>query len=137
MSYDLMVFDPSAPPRDRAGFMAWYEDQMRWSEVQGFSHPEITTPGLHLWFLDMIQEFPSLGGAVDDEVDHPRLTGYSFGQSIIYADFRWSGAIHARRLVFDLARKHNVGFFDVSGEDGQVWIPGPNGDYQCVHTSTV
>jgi hypothetical protein len=32
MSYDLMVFDPAAAPRERDDFLRWYDAQTEWTE---------------------------------------------------------------------------------------------------------
>jgi hypothetical protein len=134
MSYDLMVFDPLAPPKDRNGFMIWYEEQMMWSEEHDDSHLEVSAPSLVSWFLDMSMEFPSFDDPQNaDKIDDQKLTEYSFGKSIIYTNFNWSEAENARRVMFELARKHKIGFFDVSAEDGQVWVPDANGNYRCMH----
>ena len=134
MSYDLMVFDPLKPPRDRNGFMAWYDKQTEWSENHDYSHPEVTMPELQIWFQEMIMQFPW----IDDpnylnDIDNPKLAEYNFGRSIIYVAFAWSEAENAREAVFQLAQKHKVGFFDVSAENGQVWLVDDKGEYRCIH----
>jgi hypothetical protein len=133
MSYDLMVFDPQIAPRDRDRFITWYDKQTEWSENHDYANPEVTTPELHSWFLDMIVEFPSMDDPRQMEEDNPKLSEYNFGRSIIYATFAWSEAKIARKVVFKLAQKHKVGFFDVSAGNGQVWLPVANGDYRCIH----
>src|SRR6266508_1251050 len=134
MSYDLMVFDPVIAPRDRDGFMSWYDKQTEWSESHDYSNPEVTTPELHSWLLDLIEEFAWIDDPkYMDDVDNPKLTEYNFGSSIIYVAFAWSEAVNARETVFKLARKHKIGFFDVSAENGQVWLPDAKGDYRCIH----
>ena len=57
MSYDVMVFDPKAPPHDRDGFMRWYDQQTRWSEGHSYDDPNVTTAELREWFNEMIQTF--------------------------------------------------------------------------------
>ena len=42
---------------------------------------------------------------------------------IIYAVFSWSVADEAYELMRSLAQKHKVGFFDVSGDDGDIILP--------------
>jgi len=54
MSYDLMVFEPSVAPRDRAQFMEWYHQQTQWSEGHGYNDPAVASPALQRWFQDMI-----------------------------------------------------------------------------------
>lgn len=134
MSYDLMVFELGAPPADRAGFMAWYQAQTEWAEDHGYDDPEVSTPALRAWFLEMVEEYPAMNGPLaTDDVDDPRVTDYSAGRQVIYAAFAWSQADDAREAMFRLAKKHGIGFFDVSADDGGVWIPSPSGSYDRVH----
>ncbi len=53
MSYDLMVFDPQAPPPHRSGFIRWYEEQTQWNEGHSYDRPEITTSTLRAWYEEM------------------------------------------------------------------------------------
>ena len=46
MSYDLMVFDPAAAPREREEFMQWYDAQTEWAEDHECDDPAVTTPAL-------------------------------------------------------------------------------------------
>jgi len=125
MSYDLAVFDPSAPPPNHAGFLAWYKEQIKWGEGHSYDDPKITTPALRDWFLEMIKTYPALNGpyASEANIDNLKTTDYSVGRTMIYAGFGWSQMEGAYRSVFFLANKHRVGFFDVSADDGQVWLP--------------
>ena len=52
---------------------------------------------------------------------------------MIYACFAWSEAVAASKTTFDLAETHRVGFFDVSTNNGAVWMPNESGGYSCVH----
>jgi hypothetical protein len=134
MSYDLMVFDPEAPPPDRDGFMDWYRQQTKWEEGHRYDNPEVSTPELRAWFHEMITHFPAMNGPfASDDVDNPKVTDYSVGRSVIYAGFAWSQAEEAFRTMFSLAEKHRVGFFDVSASDGGVWMPDSEGHYTCAH----
>jgi hypothetical protein len=133
MSYDLMVFDPTAPPPDRSGFMDWYRQQTKWAEGHGYDNPEVSTPELRSWFLDMITHYPAMNGPHASEEDTSKVTDYSVGRSVIYAAFAWSEAEPAFRTVFSLAQKHRVGFFDVSATNGGVWMPDSDGPFTCVH----
>ena len=136
MSYDLMVFDPKAPPRDRKGFINWYKKQVSWSEEHDYSNPDVTTPKLLSWFLEMKGKYPHISDTkIIINIFNPRLTEYSIGKSFIYACFKWSEMENARKMMFELAKKHSVGFFDVSAQEGQVWIPDDNGEYRCIHGS--
>ncbi|WP_311269827.1 hypothetical protein [Sphingobium sp. WCS2017Hpa-17] len=122
MSYDLMVFEPSHAPKTRAEFMAWYDEQVRWAEPHGYDDPALTTDGLRAWYADMTQTFPNIHdpAVTDDDVENPRMTDYSIGNSVIYAAFRWSQADEAYHAVRQLALKHEIGFFDASGDEGEI-----------------
>ena len=60
--------------------------------------------------------------ALDEELER-HLVDYSIGFDIIYAAFSWSAADEAYALTCALAQKHRVGFFDVSGKDGDIILP--------------
>ena len=124
MSYDLMVFDPDHAPRDRAGFLEWYEAQSEWAEEHAYDDPAVSTPRLRAWFFDAIRTFPAMNGphATDDD-DDSALTDYCVGTHVIYAGYAWSVAERARDLAFDLAGKHGLGLFEVSAEDSPAWRP--------------
>ncbi|HEY2009761.1 MAG TPA: hypothetical protein VGH23_12270 [Rhizomicrobium sp.] len=125
MSYDLAVFEPATPPPNHAGFLAWFKEQTKWREGHGYNDPNVTTPALHSWLLEMIKTFPALNGpyASEANIDNLKTTDYSIGKTMIYATFAWSELDDARRTMFALAKKHRVGFFDVSADDGEVWLP--------------
>jgi hypothetical protein len=131
LSYDLMVFDAATAPRGRETFMAWYGQQTQWSESHGYNDPEVPTPALRAWFQEMIKSFPPMNGPVaSDDVDDPKVTDYSVGRSVIYAAFAWSQAEPAYQRTKELAAKHRVGFFDVSSNEGYIWLPTPNGGFE-------
>ncbi len=125
MSYDLAVFEPSARPPNHAGFLAWYKEQTKWGEGHSYDDPKVTTPVLRGCFLEMIQTFPALNGpyASEANIDNVKTTDYSIGRTMIYAGFAWSEIENVRPAMFALAQKHRVGFFDVSANDGEVWLP--------------
>ena len=120
MSYDLMVFDPAAAPRERAAFMDWYDVQTEWAEGHDYSDPAVTTPALRAWFMEMIKTFPALSGsyavADDEDADDSRHCEYCIGKAVIYASFTWSQQAAAYQTMRELAIRHGVGFFDVSGD---------------------
>jgi len=96
-----MVFDPLAPPSDRDGFLSWYGEQVQWKEGHRYDNPDITTPDLRSWFLDMLRQYPALNGPyASDDVDNPKVTDYSVGRSVIYAAFGWSQADDALNTMF-------------------------------------
>jgi len=128
MSYDLLVFDPGSAPKDRASFLGWYEQQIRWTEPHNYADVAVTTASLRVWFREIISDFPVLNGPVAaSDIDNDRVTDYSIGHHVIYAAFRWSEAGPARHAVMRLAEKHGVGFFDASAQDGDAWAPSPEG----------
>ena len=131
MSYDLMVFDPNAAPRGRAPFITWYQEQAQWPESHGYNNPDVPTSELRAWFLDIIKTFPPMNGPLaSDDVDDPRLSDYSIGRSVIYGAFAWSEAESDYERVKDLAAKHRVGFFDVSSDTVDIWLPTSAGGLQ-------
>jgi hypothetical protein len=127
-----MVFDAAAAPRDRAQFLTWYERQSQWQESHGYNDPEIPAPVLRMWFREFIKTFPPMNGPLaSDDPDNPRVTDYSLGRSVIYAAFAWSEAQAAYKQVKELAAKHTIGFFDVSGNEGDIWWPVPEWKLSC------
>jgi hypothetical protein len=123
VSYDVAVFDPKVWPGTREGFIHWYEQQVRWPESHGYNNPDVCTPALRAWFMDMIAVYPAMNGPyASDDVDSPRLTDYTLGESIIYAALPSSEAEGAHERAFRLALDHNVGFFAVS-RDGNISTP--------------
>ena len=118
MSYDLMVFDPAAAPRDAPGFMVWYDQQTQWTESHGYDNPEVSAPALRAWFLDMIKAFPPLNGPLssDENIDNPLTADYCLGRSVIYVAFGWPVASEAAKTASALAAKHGVGIFDCQSD---------------------
>lgn len=129
-----MVFDPKSPPSDRAGFIGWYRGQTQWKEGHSYDNPDVCTPELRAWFLEMISLYPAMNGPyASRDVDNSKVTDYSVGRSVIYAAFAWSEAEAAFKTMSRLAEKHRVGFFDVSSKNGGVWLPDSVGNYSFVH----
>jgi hypothetical protein len=132
VSYDLLVFDAAAAPRDRTRFLAWYEKQCEWQESHGYNNPDIPAPALKKWFREIIDTFPPMNGPLaSDDPDAPKVTDYSLGRSVIYGGFAWSEAETAYKYVKELAVKHGVGFFDVGSDDGDIWWPAPEWKLSC------
>lgn len=128
-----MVFDPVAAPHERAAFLEWYHQQAEWSEGHNYSDPANTTPALAAWYEAMRLTYPNMNGpnaVTDEEMLEPgvedRLGDYSIGHHVIYAAFSWSEAENVYPLVRALAVKYGVGFYDVSGDegDGEIYFPG-------------
>jgi predicted RNA-binding Zn-ribbon protein involved in translation (DUF1610 family) len=131
VSYELMVFDAAATPRDRARFLSWYGKQSEWEESHGYNDPEVPAPALKKWFREIIKTFPPMNGPLASDPDNPKVTDYSLGRSVIYGAFAWSDAEAAYKQVKKLAAKHGVGFFDVSGDEEDIWWPVPEWKFAC------
>lgn len=126
-----MVFDPTAAPRGRKAFMRWFDRQTQWTETHGYNNPDVPTAPLRAWFHEMIKTFPPLNGPMaSDPVEDPKVTDYCIGQTVIYAAFAWSEAQAAYEHVKRLAAKYRVGFFDVSSNEGGIWLPTADGRFE-------
>lgn len=131
MSYDLMVFEKEKAPKTKKNFMAWYEKQVEWSEEHDYQRISVSSSALQNWFMEMKETFPPMNGEYapaselldEDENLESYLTDYCIGRDVIYASFAWSVASEAYERMRSLAQKHNVGFFDVSAEDGDIILP--------------
>ena len=127
MSYDLVVFEPCEAPREREAFKQWFERQAEWSEDHSYDDAVVTTPALRNWYEAIRRDYPNLNGpgAVDD-VHVDDAVDYSIGKALIYAAFRWTQAEDVYPVVRQLAVEHQVGFYDVSGDegDGEIYFPG-------------
>lgn len=131
MSYDLMVFEKSKAPTTKKEFMAWYEKQVEWGEEHDYETISVSSAALQNWFMEMKDTFPPMNGDYapdedlidEDENLASHLTDYCIGREVIYAAFAWSVADEAYELMRNLAQKHNVGFFDVSADDGDIILP--------------
>lgn len=137
MSYDLMVFRKEAAPITKTEFMDWYEDQTEWTEEHSYDDPANTSTALRNWFMEMIQTFPAMNGpfASEDDEDNPNVADYCIGRDVIYVAFAWSLAEEAYSTMFKLAEKHGVGFFDASGDNGDIFFP-KNGQLKAIANST-
>ena len=72
MSYDLMVFAPGrrtekTGKRSRTGTTT----RTKWKEEHSYDNPDVSTPGLRTWFLEIIQSFPAMNGPFSPD-DFPR-----------------------------------------------------------------
>ncbi|MEK5397602.1 hypothetical protein [Paenibacillus sp. FSL K6-2859] len=129
MSYDLMAFETSKAPQERAAFMKWYDQQVQWSEDRAYSDPSVLSEALQRFYSELSEQFPNMN--VEDEIFEAmeeagtdnRLTDYSLGTSVIYAAFAYSVADEAYTAMRELAIKHKVGFFDVSSNEGDIIFP--------------
>ena len=76
----------------------------------------------------MLGQWPNMQdpNLTDEQIDDDHITGYSMTNNAIYLDFRWSAVEEAYETVRRLATEHNVGFYDVSGDEveGEIYFPG-------------
>ncbi|RJG20991.1 hypothetical protein [Massilia cavernae] len=128
MSYDLMVFDPAAAPAKRGDFLDWYEQQTEWADDQDYDNPAVCTPPLQAFHADIAAEFPP---AEDEDTG----TDYTIDRSLIYMSFLdWDKIDDAHGAVSRLAAKHALGFFDVSSDLAEVWLPDKKGGLRIAHS---
>lgn len=131
MSYDLMVFEKTKAPKTKKEFLMWFEEQTEWGEDHDYQTISVSSPALQNWFLEMKETFPPMNGEYAPDIEllaenedlENHTVDYSIGKEVIYAAFAWSVAGEAYDLTRKLAQKHGVGFFDVSGTDGDIILP--------------
>lgn len=129
MSYDLMVFAPdAAPAKNRELFLAWYDQQAEWEEGHGYDDPVVSTPGLHAFYQELTEDFPA---QLEDEGPG---TDFTIGKAVIYMTFEWDRVDEAYETVFRLASKHALGFFDVSSDLAETWLPDGKGGLYIAHS---
>lgn len=131
MSFDLMVFAPEAAPSKRAAFLDWYEQQTAWGDDPAYDDPALATPPLRAFFAALATEFPP----APEESDEEAGTEYTIGPDLIYLSFLdWDTIDRAHEAVFSLAAKHGLGFFDVSSDLAEVWLPDNKGGLRIAHS---
>ncbi len=129
MSYDLMVFAPDlAPAKKRGPFLDWYDQQSEWEEAHDYDDPAVSTPALRAFYEELSHSFPPL---LEDE---GAGTDYTIGSALIYMSFEWDKIDEAHETVVRLAGKHAVGFFDVSSDLAETWLPDGKGGLYIAHT---
>jgi hypothetical protein len=128
MSYDVCIFEPLTTPRDRAAFKKWFQRQTDWDDDHNYMDPASTTPSLRKWYEAISQEYPALNGpdATDDDDAVDRAGDYNFGPDFVYVTYPWSLAEEIYDRVRMTAVEHEVGFYDVSADDGdgEIYFPG-------------
>lgn len=136
MSYELVVFEPAAVPRERAQFLLWYEKQSEFSEPRDYNNPTGLSAMVKPWFMEIITQFPPLNGPYSPKewpADDSYVTDYGLGGRFIIAGFGWAKAERAFQMAFRLAAKHGLGFFEAGAASGGVWLPGEDGQLALVH----
>ena len=129
MSYDLMVFAPDAAPfKQRSPFLDWYDQQAAWDEGHSYDDPAVCSPALRAFYLELAARFPA------QQDDEGPGTDYTIGRSVIYMTFEWDQVDQAHEAVFSLAAKHKLGFFDVSSDLAETWLPDAKGGLYIAHS---
>jgi hypothetical protein len=136
MSYDLMVFAPGAAPPKRPAFLDWYDAQTAWDEDHSYIDPAVAAPALQTFYADLAAEFPPAPADVPEPQPQPESgTDYTIGRALIYMSFLdWDRIDAAWEAVYRLAAKHELGFFDVSSDLAEVWLPDRKGGLRIAHS---
>jgi hypothetical protein len=130
MSYDLMVFAPElAPAKKRGPFLDWYDQQSEWEEGHDYNDAAVCTPALRAFYEELAAEFAPLQND-DDEAN----TDYTIGSAVIYMSFPWDKVDEAHAAVVRLAGRHALGFFDVSSDIAETWLPDGKGGLYIAHS---
>ncbi len=129
MSYDLMVFAPDlAPARKRGPFLDWYDQQSEWDEGHSYDDPAVSNPALRAFYEELAVAFPPM------QEEDGAGTDYTIGKAVIYMTFEWDKVDQAHEAVFELAAKHKLGFFDVSSDLAETWLPDAKGGLYIAHS---
>ena len=138
MSYDLMVFAPADAPAKRPAFLDWYEAQAEWPEDHGYDNPAVAAPALQAFYAELSAAFPPVPPDAEPPTDDAAAesgTDYTIGRSLIYMSFLdWDKIDAAHEAVSRLAAKHELGFFDVSSDLAEVWLPDRKGGLRIAHS---
>lgn len=130
MSYDLMVFATElAPAKKRGPFIDWYEQQSEWEEQHAYDDPAVSTAAMRAFYEELAHDFPPLEDDDDDDG-----TDYTIGKAVIYMSFPWDKVDEAHEAVVRLAGKHALGFFDVSSDIAETWLPDGKGGLYIAHS---
>jgi hypothetical protein len=129
-----MVFEPGAAPRDHDTFIQWYGKLTKWDDGP-YDNLARTSARLRAWVQGMQCTFPNMNTMEADthfQDDDGVLADYTIGRQFVYAGFAWSKAVAAASEATRLAKLNEVGFFDVSSNGEEVWLP-VNGTWQLAH----
>ena len=131
MSYDLAVLDKHKRFNTNDEFDIWWYDGLNndWAEDIDYNDYRHATPSLQSWFLEMKDIVRPMNGEFappEDEIDAGdfKEADYTIGKEHIYVAFAWSDAERVYPLVKELAKKHDVAFFDVSGSGDLIYPDG-------------
>jgi hypothetical protein len=89
MSYDLMVFEPEAAPKNHEAFMEWYFTLTKWNDGP-HDDPARTSARLRAWVQEMQRTFPDINtpeAEIRLQDDEGVLGDYTIGRQFVYAGF--------------------------------------------------
>ena len=129
MSYDVLVLDKHKRFKTGDEFLTWYNQVTKWDVDIDYNDYRHATPSLQSWFLEMKDIVRPMNGEFappDDEFDcgNYKEADYTIEKKYIYVAFAWSDAERVYSLVKELAKKHDVAFFDVSGSGDLIYPDG-------------
>ncbi len=127
-----MVFDPDAAPAKRPAFLDWYDEQTDWGDDLAYDDPAVAAPALQAFYADLAAEFPPVP---DDGTEGEGAADYTITPALIYMTFvDWDRVDAAWEAVHRLAAKHELGFFDVSSDLAEAWLPDRKGGLRIAHS---
>ena len=129
MSYDLMVLDKHKRYNTSNEFLEWYNNQIESLENIDTNNYRHATSNLQSWFLEMKNIVRPLNGEFapfDEELDcgDYHEADYCIAKDSIYMAIAWSDVERVFSLVKDMARKHDVALYDVSGSGDVIYPDG-------------
>ena len=122
MSYDIMIIDHHPRFKNSKDFLTWYDDVTKWDDEVDYNDYSHTTKSLKDWFLEMKEIIPPLNGPfapADKEMGNGKYpeADYCISKDAIYIALSFENVEETREIAFDLARKHKLSFFDISGSN--------------------
>ena len=125
MSYDVIVFDAKVAPKSEEEFEDWLDEV---DEADDFTqNPSKCSANLQSFFTEFSVTFPAMGTSEND-LENLRETPYGFSKHTIEANFAFSVAQEAGKLMLKIGPKHDVGIYDE--QDGEVYFPISQSEYQ-------
>jgi hypothetical protein len=110
MSYDLMVFEPEAAPKDHDASMECYLNLTKWNDGP-YDDPARTSARLRAWVQEMRRMFPDMNtpeAEIHLQDDDGVLSDYTIGRQFVYAGFAWSKAVAAAGEAERLAKRLDI-----------------------------
>lgn len=117
-----MIIDHHPRFKNSIDLLTWYDDVTQWGDDVDYNDYIHTTKSLMDWFLEMKEIIPPLNGPfapTDKEVGDGKypVADYCIAKDAIYVSLSFDNVEETREIAFDLAKKHNLSFFDISGSN--------------------